>query len=132
MSVASLRVLQAAVRRHGGPDRLRSGSVGIVDLMDVVPQGGRRWLLGIFGSVLCATCGTPYAREDVTVVGNRDDYWYLRCHCGKCGVQGVGVVIVKTVEPPKPDERPALSADDVLAAHELLRRYHGDLVGLFR
>lgn len=90
------------------------------------------WLVGIFGSARCATCGTPYAPEDVTVVGNRDDYWYLRCHCKTCGAQGVGVVIVKTVEPPKPGERPPLSTDDVVAAHELLYGYRGDLLGLFR
>ncbi len=90
------------------------------------------WLLGIFGSARCAACGTAYAPEDVTVVGNRDDYWYLRCRCQECGVQGVGVVIVKTVERPKPDERPALSTDDLLAAHQLLHEYRGDLLGLFR
>lgn len=53
------------------------------------------WLEGIFGSVHCAHCGAPYSRGDVIVVGNRDEYWFLRCVCSTCQTQGVGVVVVK-------------------------------------
>lgn len=94
---------------------------------------GLGWLEGIFGTVRCANCGAVYGREDVTVVGNRDDYWFVRCSCHECGTQGVGVVIVKQVSPAEPDragERP-FQVDDVLVAHEILRAYHGDVHGLF-
>ncbi len=97
-------------------------------------MNGLGWLDGIFGSVRCANCGAAYDRTDVNVVGNRDEYWFLRCVCHTCGTQGVGVVIVREVQV-KPEEGPSsetpLGVDDVLSAHELLRDYAGDVHGLF-
>jgi hypothetical protein len=92
------------------------------------------WLDGIFGSVRCANCGAAYDRSDVNVVGNRDEYWFLRCVCHTCGTQGVGVVWVREV-PARPeapsDGEIAFTVDDVLSAHEVLRDYAGDVHGLF-
>jgi len=98
---------------------------------------GLGWLEGIFGTVRCANCGATYGREDVSVVGNRDDYWFVRCLCRSCGTQGIGVVIVKEVAAPSGPapadqiEAPPLTVDDVLVAHEVLREYSGDARGLF-
>ena len=94
---------------------------------------GLGWLEGIFGTVRCANCGAVYGREDVSVVGNRDEYWFVRCTCISCGTQGIGVVIVKEVLATGelvPAGRP-LQVDDVLSAHEVLRDYAGDVQGLF-
>ena len=99
------------------------------------------WLDGMFGTVRCANCGAVYGRDSIAVVGNRDDYWFVRCTCETCGAQGLGVVIVKRVASDPPLEGPApvaadvsedrLRVDDVLEAHELLRDYAGDMHGLF-
>jgi hypothetical protein len=99
------------------------------------------WLDGVFGTVRCANCGAVYGRDAIAVVGNRDEYWFVRCNCEACGTQGLGVVIVKRVgEAPRPALVPQLSAadgeerlrvDDVLEAHDLLRDYLGDMHGLF-
>lgn len=97
---------------------------------------GLGWLEGIFGTVRCANCGAVYGREDVSVVGNRDDYWFVRCSCHACGTQGIGVVIVKEVSATVAQAdlaegaRP-LQIDDVLVAHDVLRGYAGDIHGLF-
>ena len=98
------------------------------------------WLDGVFGTVRCANCGAVYGRDSIAVVGNRDEYWFVRCTCEACGTQGLGVVIVKRVADAPPaavaqalldggDER--ILVDDVLEAHELLRDYVGDVHGLF-
>ena len=104
---------------------------------------GLGWLEGIFGTVRCANCGAVYAREDVSVVGNRDEYWFVRCSCHACGTQGIGVVIVKEIAIPadqalsdheqmdRPEEARPFQIDDVLVAHEVLRGYSGDIHGLF-
>ena len=98
------------------------------------------WLDGVFGTVRCANCGAVYGRESIAVVGNRDEYWFVRCTCESCGTQGLGVVIVKRVsdapalaEPPVAaiDDGPRIKVDDVLEAHDLLRDYVGDVHGLF-
>lgn len=94
---------------------------------------GLGWLEGIFGTVRCANCGAVYGREDISVVGNRDEYWFVRCTCNSCATQGIGVVIVKEVLATGelvPAGRP-LQLDDVLSAHEVLRDYAGDAHGLF-
>lgn len=98
------------------------------------------WLDGVFGTVRCANCGAVYGRDSIAMVGNRDEYWFVRCTCEACGAQGLGVVIVKRVATaPAPaiaqatlgdgDER--ILVDDVLEAHELLRDFVGDVHGLF-
>ncbi len=99
------------------------------------------WLDGVFGTVRCANCGTVYGRDSIAVVGNRNEYWFVRCRCEVCGTQGLGVVIVKPVSEAPPVAAPSRSAlsdgqvlihvDDVLEAHELLRDYVGDVHGLF-
>lgn len=94
---------------------------------------GLGWLEGILGTVRCASCSAVYERDDVSVVGNRDEYWFLRCSCRACGISGIGVVIVKEIGGnetagvrPEP-----LQLDDVISAHELLRDYAGGVDGLF-
>jgi len=98
------------------------------------------WLDGVFGTVRCANCGAVYGRDSIAVVGNRDEYWFVRCTCETCGTQGLGVVIVKRVGDAPPagqplavteDDEDRLRVDDVLEAHELLRSYAGDVHGLF-
>ncbi len=103
--------------------------------LSAAEMNGLGWLDGIFGSVRCANCGAAYDRTDVNVVGNRDEYWFLRCVCHTCGTQGVGVVIVREVEVKHEDQLPTgetpLGVDDGLSARELLREYAGDVHGLF-
>jgi hypothetical protein len=99
------------------------------------------WLDGVFGTVRCANCGAVYGRDSIAVVGNRDEYWFVRCTCETCGTQGLGVVIVKRVSEGPPvtalspyalgDGEELIHVDDVLEAHELLRDYVGDVHGLF-
>src|SRR5207244_2417104 len=82
------------------------------------------WLDGVFGTVRCANCGAVYGRESIAVVGNRDDYWFVRCTCESCGTQGLGVVIVKRVgeaiaalaEPPQTgiEDAARIKVDDFL------------------
>ena len=96
------------------------------------------WLDGVFGTVRCANCGAVYGRDSIAVVGNRDEYWFVRCNCETCGTQGLGVVIVKRVAEAPPallpqtiDGEERIRVDDVLEAHDLLRDYVGDMHGLF-
>ena len=105
--------------------------------MKPAPMSDNEWLDGVFGTVRCANCGAVYGRDAIAVVGNRDEYWFVRCTCEACGTQGLGVVIVKQVgetaqaSPAMLTAEESLRVDDVLEAHELLRDYAGDVHGLF-
>ncbi|MDE3112323.1 MAG: hypothetical protein KGN00_01265 [Chloroflexota bacterium] len=91
------------------------------------------WLDGLVGNVRCAACGRLYARSDLRPVGQRDQHWFVRCTCSACGSQGIAVVMVQAAVVPAPaaPTRPAITVDDVLSAHELLRDYSGNVDGLF-
>jgi hypothetical protein len=43
---------------------------------------------GVFGTVRCANCGAVW-RDSIMIVGNRDEYWFVRAPCGTCGTQGL-------------------------------------------
>src|SRR5437764_14775236 len=97
------------------------------------------WLDGVFGTVRCGNCGAVYGRESIAVVGNRDEYWFVRCTCESCGTQGLGVVIVKRVgdvpalaDPPAPAvaDGPRPNVDAVREAHHLLRDHAGHVQSL--
>jgi hypothetical protein len=100
----------------------------------------QEWIDGVFGTVRCANCGAVYGRDSIALVGNRDEYWFVRCSCQACGTEGLGVVIVRAAAE-RPPETPLavprdpradlIRVDDVLEAHELLRDYAGDVHGLF-
>jgi hypothetical protein len=92
------------------------------------------WLEGLVGNVRCAACGRLYTRGDLRPVGQRDQHWFVRCTCGACGSQGIAVVMVQAVSVPSrraTAERPPITGDDVLSAHDLLRDYRGNVDGLF-
>jgi len=90
------------------------------------------WLDGVFGMVRCAKCGGTYGRDDLTVVGTREEYWFVRCACRTCGTCRIGVVIVKDASvSAAAASTPAVGIDDVLQAHDLLAAYRGDVQGLF-
>lgn len=92
------------------------------------------WLEEMVGVVRCAACGVPYAREDLRVVGRRDEHWFLRCTCGACHRQGIAVVSVHELHAPRVQtfgpSRPPLTEDDVLNAHEILRDHAGNMDAL--
>lgn len=86
------------------------------------------------GEVRCGSCGVRYTRSAIRGVGYEDDCWFAYVTCLSCGRQGVGVAISRGQAQPSLATGPqewALSTDDVLDAHEMLRRYPGDVHGLF-
>lgn len=81
---------------------------------------------GIFtelvGNLRCAKCGQRYDRKAMSLVGVKADHHFVRCVCDRCKVEAVAVVIVKEIVVRHVIEDPAMSADDVLDAADILRR----------
>lgn len=93
-------------------------------------ERGLAWLDAMVGTIRCASCRALYAREDLRVAGEREGYVFVRCACHTCGREGIAVVLVEVAPQARPRRQP-LTADDVLAAHEILAQYEGDTEGLF-
>lgn len=90
------------------------------------------WLGAMVGVIRCSACTAPYRREDLTVVGEREGYVFVRCACASCRREGVAVVLTDFAPAPRPaPPRRPITPDEVLSAHEILERYEGDAVGLF-
>lgn len=88
------------------------------------------WLDAIVGSLRCSACRAPYRREDLSVVGEREGYVFVRCECRICRREGVAVVLTEFASAPRPRRRP-FTGDDVIEAHEILAAYNGNAEGLF-
>ena len=94
----------------------------------------------------CNVCGQNHAKSDIKVLGRLESSWIVRVTCAKCQTAFKLLVVFDAdhaavspvndetpAAPPAPRRRrrPAVSRDDVLDAHELLRTYDGDLRALF-
>lgn len=95
----------------------------------------------------CSVCGTNHSRSEISVLGKREGAWVVRVACSKCETAITLLVyagdkatsVAPSADVPKRarrvapalDDRPVLTLDDVLDAHDLLGSYGGDAVALF-
>ena len=89
-------------------------------------------------NIKCVVCSEPYDEHDVAIMGQQDQLWMLMVSCHHCETQGIILAMVKEDEHVEwitdltPEEQewaldlPAISGDEVLDIHRLLRRFDGD------
>ena len=94
----------------------------------------------------CNVCGENHSKSEIRVLGRLETAWIVRVTCAKCQTGFKLLVVVDDdhaavspvhEDPPAPAReprrrRPAVSLDEVLDAHELLRGFDGDVRSLFR
>jgi len=105
------------------------GTVVVKEFQLALPTGSR--VEESFVGIRCANCGASYSQGDLRFVGNRNEYWFLRCSCHVCGNQAVAVGVVSEVSPAAASFELPLQVNDVLNAHELLENFHGGVQALF-
>src|SRR5438552_3491462 len=87
----------------------------------------------------CSVCGANHAGSDIRVLGKLESAWIVRVTCAKCDTAFKLLVVVDeqraaispVKEEPERPKRPAVSADEVIDAHEFLEAYSGDVRTLF-
>lgn len=104
-------------------------------------------LRALLAATSCTVCGRPIDPARIRILAQRDDLTFVELPCRACGVVALGMVTFVDEPSPSPrrrlrygeftaaDEarfadRPPISADDVLAVHELLSSWRGDLRSL--
>ena len=91
-----------------------------------------QWLIEQFSEARCALCGARYGADAIHVLGSEDGYWFVQAICPACGTQGLGVAVAREEEPAGvPGRRRPITSDEVIDAHDLLKRHHGDIHALF-
>ena len=87
----------------------------------------------------CSVCGTNHSKSKISVIGKRDDAYVVRVVCSKCATNITLLVYVgekpavapQAVQRPKRSQRPPVSLDEVIDAHELLESFNGSPSELF-
>jgi len=87
----------------------------------------------------CSVCGASHSGSDIRVLGKLESAWIVRVTCAKCQTAFKLLVVVDeqraavspVKEEPERPRRPAVSADEVIDAHEFLETYQGDVRTLF-
>ena len=87
----------------------------------------------------CSVCGSNHSRSDIRVLGKLESAWIVRVTCTSCQTAFKLLVVMEEEraavtpikEEPERPRRPAVSADEVIDAHEFLETYQGDVRTLF-
>ncbi len=103
----------------------------------------REFLRRLITTIKCGVCGQPYEGENVTILGQRDDLWFLNVSCSACGSQALVAAVIKEGELPqlitdltereraKFRDLEVVGADEVLDVHLFLKSFDGDFAQLF-
>lgn len=95
----------------------------------------------LLASIKCSVCGRRYEAGNVSILGHRQDTWYLRAQCPACHAHSLVTAVVKEDSLPKlvtdlteSEQRKfkdaVVTADDVLDMHNALKDFGGDLTEL--
>jgi DNA-directed RNA polymerase subunit RPC12/RpoP len=102
------------------------------------------WLTSELASFACAACGQPYGESHIRLIAQREELFFVDLSCPHCGSQAVAIVTIQVdgeavgagagvplelpaFDPESSSEGPAVSVDDVIDAHVLLRDFEGDV-----
>ncbi|MER3417846.1 MAG: hypothetical protein C4343_01745 [Chloroflexota bacterium] len=99
-------------------------------------------LRALLAATDCVVCGRPIDPARIRILAERDDATFVEFACLGCGVVALAMVTIAgepvsrrygeftAADEARFADRPPISSDDVLAAHELLAEWRGDLLGL--
>jgi len=98
---------------------------------------------GLMSSIKCDTCGQCYEADNIDVLGNYEDLWFMSVFCISCRSQYLVAAIISgekvtevitdltKAELDKFRGRAELTADEVLDMHRFLKHFDGDFARLF-
>jgi hypothetical protein len=96
----------------------------------------------ISARVTCGTCGHHFGARDIEPIGKRDNVWALRVNCRECHTKALVLAVVNqgTARQVHTDllpedwdrfkDSPPITLDDVIATHEFIQDYSGDLTDI--
>jgi len=95
-------------------------------------------------SIKCGVCGQDYEVDNISVLGHREDLWFLRASCSVCRTQCLVAAVVKESAAPEvitSDLTEAelrkfksvgrLTTDEMLDMYNFLKGFDGDFSRLF-
>ncbi len=98
---------------------------------------------GLMSSVRCDACGQCYQADNVDVIGNYEDIWFMSVFCMSCRTQYLVAVVISgekvsevvteltRAEVDKFTGEGELTAEEIVDMHRFLKHFDGDFVRLF-
>ena len=97
----------------------------------------------LIASLKCSACGQCYDTDNITVLGQREDLWFLRVFCLTCHTQYLVATLINESQAPEVNTEltraeldeftnaDAVTADEILDIHNFLKDFDGDFSRLF-
>jgi len=97
----------------------------------------------LLASMKCGACGQRYEVDNVDVLGQQEDLWFLRAFCSTCRTQYLVLAVVKEGRAPevitdlteaeleKFSSMGMVAGDDILDMRIFLKDFDGDFSWLF-
>jgi hypothetical protein len=97
----------------------------------------------MMSTMKCSVCGERYESGNVSVLGHRDDVWFLSVFCPACHSQGLVAAVINDSKAPqvvtdlmqgekaKFGTGNRVEGDDILDMHDFLKGFDGDFSKLF-
>ena len=97
------------------------------------------FLKRLLSVIKCSNCDYSYQTEDVSVLGQQGDLWFVSVACPSCGIQGLVAAVVEGSSPrelvtdfsedeyAKFVQSEAIGINDVLDMHNFLKDFDGDI-----
>lgn len=98
----------------------------------------------LISSIKCGSCGQHYEESRMDIVERNDELWFIKVVCSSCHVGCMVAAIIREDKQPKlitdltEDEiekfkdMSDIGEDDLLAMHDFLKNFDGDLSDMFR
>ncbi|MBL7210092.1 MAG: hypothetical protein ISS52_08335 [Dehalococcoidia bacterium] len=102
-----------------------------------------RFIRKLMSTIKCGVCGERYEATNINVLGYRDDIWFLNVACSACQSRALVAATIKEgksskaitdlteTEVTESAKASAISGDDILDLHSVLRDFDGDFARLF-
>ena len=93
----------------------------------------------LVASIKCGVCQNNYEEDNISILGQRQDLWYLRVFCSACHTHALMAVVVREdnddevvtdltdAELDRFKTEEAVTEDDVIEVHKFLRDFDGDV-----
>jgi len=97
----------------------------------------------MIASIRCGSCGQNYHEDHIEVVEHNDELWFLRVFCSSCHIRCLVAAIIRENTEPEvitdlTEEEVAkfknldgIRDEDLLAMHDFLKDFDGDIPHLF-
>ena len=97
----------------------------------------------LIASLKCSTCGQCYDTDSITVIGHREDLWFLRVSCLTCHTQYLVATLISESKASEINTElteaeiaglinaDAITADELLDMRNFLNGFDGDFSRLF-